>query len=40
MVDGFDPFNLMGRVIVDLYSFIPMYRHNPKPTYDIRADNF
>lgn len=32
IVDKFDIFNLMGRVRVDPYNFIPMTRHDPNTT--------
>jgi hypothetical protein len=40
MIEQSNPFNLIGQLRVNLYSFIHMLRHDPNPIRDIIACNF
>jgi hypothetical protein len=35
MIEGFDPFNLMAWVKIDLRSLISIFQHDSNPTRDI-----
>lgn len=40
LIEGFNMFNKISRIIIDLYNFIRIFQHNLKQTCDIRVINF